>query len=237
MKNIILFYKQLRIKFIKNTTGFIHFKKEIGWSELIALAAVILSSYAIWQSHIAFKNAKILNKLDFRPTLCLRTQLYEINNKIPAHINIKNTGPVDAVQFQIQLYFLRYLPTKKKVGIAATGSDLQWTHDRLPPLKEINININRISLANMLPSIRSDEEQYRILEIRLTYRREVDLKEYSESAFYFTNPKGRFVNENDNSLDSEIYTAIKEAAFKRFNIDKTSLDFSSDKLHSLIEKK
>ena len=228
MKKPLLFYKQLCIEILKNATKLVHFEKKFGWSELIALLAIILSGLAIWQSYSALNNARILNKLDFRPTLSLRAQLYEINNKIPAHISIKNTGPIDAVQLQIQFYFLKYLPTKKQVGIAATGSDLQWTLDRLPPLKQVNIKINRIALTDMLPSIRSEEEDYRILEIRLTYRREVDLKKYSESAFYFVNQEGRFVSENDNSLDPEIYTSIKDAAFKRFNIDKTSLDCSSD---------
>lgn len=207
------------------------FERKFGLSEIIALIAVVISTIAIRQSHLARRDARILDKLDFRPTLSLRAQLHGID-KIPAHINIKNKGAVDAIQVQIKFYFLKYLPYKKKVGAAATGSDLQWTIDRLPPLKQVNIKINETSLATLLPAINT-EEHYRILEIFLTYRRDVDLRKYSESAFYFVNPEGKWVGEQSSSLNPETYNPIKEAVFNQFNIQPDLLDMSPDKLHSL----
>ncbi len=155
----------------------------------------------------------------------------KINDKIPAHINIQNKGPVDAVQVQIQFYFLRYFPTKKKVRAIATGADLQWAIDRLPSLKTATIKLNESSLNTLLPAI-NFEKHHRILEILLTYRREVDLKKYSESAFYFVSQEGKWVSEISNALDSETYTPIKEAAFSRFKVKSNMLDHS-DTLHEL----
>ncbi len=205
---------------------------KIGLLEIIALLALILSGISIWQSFIARNDAKILNKLDFRPTLSLRAQLEKINDKILAHINIRNKGPVDAIQLQVQFHFLRYLPNQQKVVASATGSDFQWTIDRLPSLKQANIEINESSLDTSLPTIMDSEKHYRILEIRLSYRREVDLKEYSESAFYFVSQEGKWVGETSNALDSEIYQPIKEAALSRFTVKSDMLDIS-DILHEL----
>lgn len=210
------------------------FKKKFGLSEIIATFAVILSGIAIWQSRIARNDARILNKLDFRPSLSLRAQLHKINDKIPAHLNIYNKGPVDAIQVKIQFHFLMYVPEAKKVAASATGSGFQWTIDRLPPLKQANIKINEESLYTLLPVISDDEKHYRILEIRLTYRREVDLKRYSESAFYFVSQEGRWVIETSNVLNSEIYKPIKEAALSRFTVKSDMLD-RGDILHELAE--
>jgi hypothetical protein len=53
---------------------------------------------------------------------------------------------------------------------------------------------------------------HNILEIRLQYRRAQDLEAYDVSAFYFINPDGRWVSEDDSSLRDAIYHALKEAA-------------------------
>ena len=211
---------------------FIQFEKKFGWPELIALGAIILSGLAIWQSHLARQDARILNKLDFRPTLALRAHLRKTGS-IPAHINIKNTGPVDAIQVQVQFHFLRYFPDQNNIRAAMTmtGSDLQWTIERLPPLKSVDIKFNETLLSSYLPAI-NFEQHHRILEILLIYRREVDLKEYNESAFYFMSQEGLWVTENNTALDSELYKPIKEAVFSRFNIQSDLLDRLSDTLHS-----
>ena len=124
-----------------------------------------------------------------------------IDNKIPAHINLKNKGPVDAIQVQIQFHFHRYLPRIQKIKASATGSEHQWTIDRLPPLKQANIKIKESSLNTLLPAIKDSQKYYRILEIRLIYRREVDLKKYSESAFYFVSQEGKWESENKRRWD------------------------------------
>jgi hypothetical protein len=208
------------------------FEKKFGLSEIIATVALILSGVAIWQSILARNDARILNKLDFRPTLSLRAQLQNINDKIPAHINLKNKGPVDAIQVEVQFHYHRYFPDKKKAGASATGSDQQWTIDRLPSLKQVNIRINEPLLDSLLPAMSDIEKYYRILEIRLNYRREVDLKEYSESAFYFVSQEGKWVSERSSALNSEFYEPIKKAAISRFTVMSDMLN-GSDNLHEV----
>jgi len=211
---------------------FFNFENKFGWAEAIALGALIISGCAMHHSRVALDNATIINRLNFRPKLSLQTR-FQSSNNIPAYIAIKNTGPVDAIQLQIQFHFLRYFSKTNMINASATGSDLQWTIDKLPPLKSKIITLDDIFLQNLLPVVTDSEKHHRILEIRLIYRRDAGLKEYTESAFYFTNQNGNFVAEDNSSLDPAIYNPIKKAAFKRFNIDTASLNLSSDILHDL----
>ena len=87
------------------------FERKFGLSEIISGLALILAAIAIWQSGIARDDVRTLNKLDLRPKLLLDAHLKRINESIPAHINIKNEGPVDAIQVQMQFYFLMTYPT------------------------------------------------------------------------------------------------------------------------------
>lgn len=209
----------------------IKLEKKFGWSELIAIIAVMVSGIAIYQSHLARKDVEKINKLDFRPTLALRAQLYHLK-RIPPHIAITNNGPVDAVQLRARFYVLRYFPKKKKIGAVATGSNLQWTISRLSPTKTATIKIKESQLSSLLPVFENKEN--RVLEMRLTYRRDVDLKQYSVSAFYFMNQEGKWVNERSSSLDAKIYNPIKEAAFNRFVI-RPDFKIGEDTLHEVTE--
>lgn len=213
----------------------IEFQRKFGLSEIIAGLALILSAVAIWQSSIARNDSRILNKLDFRPILALHAQLERINDKIPAHINIRNKGPVDAVQVRIQFYFHRYLPATREIKVSATGSDVRWAIERLPALKHVNIKIDERLLNNLLPVFSDGEKHYRILEIRLNYRRDADLREYSESAFYFVSQEGKWVGEDSSALNDEIYTPIKEAAFGHFVDPRLDMLDMSDTLHEISE--
>ena len=210
------------------------FEKKISFSKIFIFFALLLSVVAIWQSYKVMNDLRMLNKIDFRPKIALQARLKKISDKIPAHINIINRGPVDAIQVQVRFYFHKYFPKLQKVHASATGSDLQWTIDKLAPLKPENIEINESSLNDLLPAISNNEKHYHILEIRLNYRHEVGLKEYSESAFYFVSPEGKWVNETSSALNSEIYKPIKEAAFSRFTA-RSDMLFRSDILHVLSE--
>jgi len=211
------------------------FEKKFGVSEIIALVALAFSGVAIWQSHLTRNDTKILNKLNFRPTLALQAKLKKTNNTIPAHLNLINKGPIDAVQVQVQFYFHKYSEEQQKVVISGWDSGQQWTLDRLPSLKQVNIGVNELSLKGMLPALSDHEKYCRILEIRLNYRREVDLKKYSERAFYFVNPDGEWVSERDSTLNSDFYKEIKEAVFGSFTVNSDQIDFS-DTLHGLSDE-
>jgi len=50
------------------------------------------------------------------------------------------------------------------------------------------------------------------MELRLRCRRSTDRRTYEDRAFYFINPAGHWVNENDASLDDSVYGEIKAAA-------------------------
>ena len=91
------------------------FDKKFGLSEIIAAVALILSGVAIWQSILARNDAKIINKQGFRPSISLKAQLHKISDKIPAHISLKNKGPVDAIQVEVQFHYHKYSPEKQEV--------------------------------------------------------------------------------------------------------------------------
>ncbi len=196
-------------------------------SLIIAALGALAACGAIWQSSLARNDTRILNKLDLRPILSIRSRLQE-NTNFPTHILIQNNGPVDAIQLQVSISILKYFPKIEKVRLVMTSSDLQWTIDKLPPLKKHAIKVNLGVIDSMLPAF--EHKEYRILEIRLLYRREVDAREYSESSFYFVSPEGKWVSERSSALDSKVYEPIKKAAFQRFSAQLDMIDIS-DPLH------
>jgi len=187
---------------------------KIGLSNFIAFAALVLSFVSIGQSCLARRDAAKVNKLDLRPELTVYARLYQDGTATP-YIDITNKGPVDAVQVEIGLYVLRYSPERKKIMLGGTTGELQWTFERLPHLKATTLKVSELDLYSLFPALDSEEKGNQAVELRLTYRREVDLKQYTASAFYFMNEEGRFVSEGDPSVDSEIYEPIRKTVFTK----------------------
>jgi hypothetical protein len=183
--------------------------------QLIGVGLSILALYVSWRAYdnsvLARKDARAISGLDLKPKISLNTLFKEIN-KIPPHYVISNNGPVDALQIEVQLISHRYRKDISKIKVSTTGSDERKIIPKLPPLTNIAFKFPELWL-DVNARIEQPPE-HNIMEIRISYRRPPDMMKYTESAFYFINKEGRWVAENDNSLDKDIYAPIKNAMFE-----------------------
>jgi hypothetical protein len=177
----------------------------------VSLVALIISG---WSAFLSTRNNEVthrLSKLDFRPSLRLYS-LFKSIGKTPPHWELTNIGPVEAVQVKVQLISHRYFPTRQMIQVSLTGSDevtsilkiapQEWKWKAFPEgWLETNARLQNPPQCN-------------IIEILLTYRRPQDLKEYSESAYYFVDPNGFWVPERSSSLKGELYESMKAALLK-----------------------
>lgn len=195
---------------------YFEFEKKFGYSELIAIFAVILSISALYQSYTARKDTRAITKLDLTPNLRMDITFRE-NNSYKSYVVIENAGPVDAVQFEFQYSILQISSVGSTTGRASiTGIE--------HPKKIENIGANKITTFPLpVPSIpwlidmlkmKCDLNGGNVFETVISYRRESDLKQYAHRAFFFLNPEGQIVSEYDNSLPKNIYEPIIRAAYK-----------------------
>jgi len=214
----------------------IRFERKFGYSEVIALIAVGFSLYAIWQASSAREDARLISGLDLRPNISLRSDFKRIKisrkpdtkaikEKAPYFL-ITNQGPIDAIQMEVQLFIHQYSQTTDKLGKTVTSSCYHWIIEQLPPLKSKTFTIDTWIYGQPAASPASWNS---VLEIRLTYRRNPDMHEFSQSAYYFVGPQEFWVSEKDHSsLNTERYRPIVKAAIAQ------RLDFPrrrSDILH------
>ena len=100
-------------------------------------------------------------------------------------------------------------------------SNPDWFIQRLPPLKPKKIEINKFDRSqfdSLLPAIKESPTN-RVLEVQITYHRDVDRKKYTEFSFYFKTLEGKWVDENDSALESLIFNPIKKAVHQRRTVD------------------
>jgi len=199
------------------------------WVPLIASGVAII--VAIHANIISSRNSEIayqLSKLDFRPLIQLNT-LFNPVGKVPPHLTVRNIGPIEAVQVNIQMYSHRFLQTGK-LGVTLRESTNDIFIEKLSPQKGKAFEFNNSWLnTNARLAI---PVQNNVMEIRIIYRRPQDLKEYDESAFYFVNPNGVWVPETESSLNTDFYEALKAELFG--TIIKDSLvykEWGGDRLH------
>ena len=205
----------------------------IGISGALSIAALFVSMHSDYVSKQAREDARAINKLDIFPIVELSTNFQGIRGKPPYFI-VKNSGPVPAEQLEVQLVRHMYGPKRGGEGGTTTfvwGSQEQYRVAKLEPRSGRVFEFPK-SWLNF--DVRTYKPlHHNIIEIRLKYRRPVDLAAYEESAFYFINPEGRWVGEDDNSLPPEVYNPIKSAVFRRAS-ERELRHLDRDKLHRIV---
>lgn len=196
------------------------FEKKFGYSEIIALIAIIFSLSAIWQSHLVREDARLISGLDLIPNICLtsdfkrikiakKPDLKEIKEKGPYFL-VENKGPIDAIQLEVQMFIHKYSPDTGRLKTGITSSMHHWVIEKLPPLK---IKVFPIDDWFYMQPAATSPFWHSVLEIRLSYRRNPDLHKFSKRAFYFVGPQEFWVSERDYStLNTERYIPIVRAA-------------------------
>lgn len=195
----------------------------------ISTFALIVSVYAVYVTTQARKDARAVAGLDLRPALALDSQLRWVKD-IPPHYTVTNNGPVEVVQLEIQPISHRYAGDGDELTLTSYTSEERQTVMSLAPLSDVSFRISDQSLAEAARKIK--KLKYNAMEIRLTYRRPPDMRKFVQSAFYFINPDGRWVEESNASLKPDIYDAVKEAVLRAANQPLSSY-LSSDRLHSI----
>jgi len=174
-----------------------------GLALVVAIHANIISSR---NTLVAYR----LSKLDFRPIIRLDT-LFRSAGKTPPHLTVTNIGSIDALQVKIQMYSHRFFPETGEIQVIVQDSTNNIFIEGIRPQESRAFKFNNTWL-NVSARLETPV-QNNVIEIRITYRRPQDLKEYDESAFYFVNPDGLWASEKDSSLNTEFYETIKVAVF------------------------
>lgn len=203
--------------------------KKIGYSELIAVAALVISVFAVWFSYESRQHSIKISGIELQPEIKVNAFLNKSKFK-KLHVIVYNNGPVEALQLVVKFVSHRYFEALKGIRVSGTGSETTYIETKLPPLKSIAFEIPEHFLY--VNAMLQEPKVHNILELRVTYRRPPDFKQFSESAFYFVNPEGLWVSENSTSLRSEQYEALKEAAFAMLNKN-VSADLGWDPLHQV----
>lgn len=197
----------------------------------VSLVALLISGLSLF---LYMKNSEVtqkLAKLDFHPILSLDT-LFVTIGKIPPHWELTNIGPVEAVQVKVQLISHRYYPTTEMIQISLTGPGGTTSISTIAPQETKSYTFPKGWLDTNARL--QNPPQCNIIEILLTYRRPQDLREYSESAYYFVDPNGFWVPETSSSLKGELYESMKAALLKINRKGPMSLlyrEWGGDSLH------
>jgi hypothetical protein len=196
----------------------------------ISFIALLISG---WSASLSTRNSEVtrrLSKLGFRPVLRLETLLRPAGKSLP-HWQLTNTGPLEAVQIKVQMILHRYFPETKMVQGHVTAT---WNTSAIPKLEPQETKAYAFREGFLETESRiQNPPQYNIMEILLTYRRPQDLKEYSESAYYFVNPNGLWVHEEESSLKGELYESMRAALVKMDRLGPVSVyrEWPGDPLH------
>lgn len=209
------------------------------WVSVIAVGLSILSlknsNFAINEARkandIAEKNHKLtrqVERLDLRPQIKFGAEFNQIKD-IPAHFFIKNSGPVEAVQVQVEFFIHRYSEKERKIKLRLSGSDWLYDLPELKPQERKSYPLPQDLLSNvaLIGSFNVNA-----LEARITYLRNPDRKVFSERAFYLLNPNGFLVSLSDKSISGETYGNIKKAILSN-NVPEVELMGGYDQLFPL----
>jgi hypothetical protein len=176
------------------------------------LIPIVISVFALKTAMEAKDDARKIYLLDIWPELQIQTSLNPIKNHASG-FTVKNRGPVKAVQLKIALIAYRYQNgSGRESSSFVIGSDQQYE------LKELASNERKVfTISDSVASNARFQkpEHFNVLEIRLSYRRESDMNKQTKSAYYFINPEGKWVSENDSSLTPKIYDPIKNEILSR----------------------
>lgn len=204
------------------------FEKKIGWSEIVAIVAAIISSFALWLSYWAWQDSRAISGLNLIPIVHLTANMPK-NEHSSSYFTVLNVGPTDALQLEIQLVFHAYSPKTNTIDGSVSTTWHKWAVPSLSPSSQKSFKLPAKELVQRINLLKNPENQ--VIELQMTYRRQPDKKKYMYSSFYFVNPEGRWVNEEDQSLSGNIYAAIKQSIFRALNKEENPGWNLSDKLH------
>ena len=181
------------------------------WAIIVSAGAFLFSGIALYLSYSDPSRLVAEAILEQSPNVILnwRFNTVEIGGgtTIPPHLSIQNVGPIAASQLRIWIFEWRvYLNSEAK--IRSINSDCVWVFSRLDPFKDTIVGVSKMCLwpLSIPPAIS-------VFEIRMHYRREVDLKPYLKRAFAIKSNDGIWKNAYsipDDSLKQPLLNIINK---------------------------
>jgi len=174
-------------------------------SVIISSLAFILSCVATYVAYLAWLDSRKLAGLYLSPEF----DLVESFQNSPPSFKVYNRGPVEAIYFEAEqvLHFYQ----DGKIAHSQGQGENRYKADKFNPQKKVSIIFDKTLLSN---AKLQKPPEHNVLEVRLLYRRQSDKKLFRKSAFFFTNPKGSWVGEYDDTLIPSTYEPIKVALIK-----------------------
>ena len=188
----------------------------------IAIFALLVAGYSARIAREARSDSRKVLHLDLEPDI--KSRGFTVREEIPGfivlgsncHLTIQNDGPIDAIQLLVRLGHRRFNSSKGFLDATVSGTDAEWKIDELAPGKSENIGIDcsLIDVSEIFPEVPAEEK---LVELRISYRRDSDRKMFVKRGVYFFNPRGECVNDRHGSVSTPEYDAIKKAAQKSWD--------------------
>lgn len=194
---------------------------------LVSIKSCSIANSSLNASTESNENYKKVEKLELNPEIKFNINFEGIKGS-PPYFTIQNFGPIDATQVVVELVINRYDQEKDRF-INIFSTDQRVVINNLSTLQSKSYEISQHFLD--VNSRLGKPLNQNVIEARISYRKEPDLQLFIKRAFYFIDPAGKWVGENNNNLKDEIYSIMKESLLNKFN--DTGILFHGDALHDL----
>ena len=210
---------------------------------IVPIITVLISSIALFCAKEANKISKqarddfrLVEKLDLAPKILFQAN-FGTHDKIPAHLFIKNTGPIEAINVTVRLLELRYIPNPNpRLAAMADSADI-FNVPNLSPGKHHIFNLPNHWNYKYFYEVRKRTSipiDHFIIEAFISYSKDPERKLFNFRSFYFFDKDGNIISETSIKSKEE-YKEMLEYIYKT-KIDKNLIDDSymqTDILHSV----
>jgi len=201
---------------------------------ILSLAALYFSCQANNIAKESSVEERQISKQFLEPSVHLRANMSNVEGSRP-HIILTNEGPIKATLIELRIYELRYDMNKHKMDSAVIKES--WKHDSLNPNESRTFilwgNWLKYEYYKGLSTTERRPIEHYVLEAYLSYHRDSDLRFYQRRAFYFFDPDGHILKEND-VLNSTVFSDVLAAA-RTSRLDsmlaETSIRLNTDIMH------
>ncbi len=197
-------------------------------SFVIAVGSFWTSCQSLEVSRATRSDARAVARLDLRPSLTLQVERAG-KDGLPLTLRLTNDGPIEATELVVEPIKYEYWGKDRRFKTASKNSILRFTHPKLDSQQSTTVAYDEQWLRSL--AVTSQPPDYSVLGIRIEYRHPMDKRPFTEAAFFFVNPEGRWVEEGDSSLPLKIYDPIRSSLLEFVN----RVDFMSPgiKLYTL----
>jgi len=181
---------------------------------ILSITAIIIAVCSVYISYEVKDIAYDTSLLGIEPKIGIKADLNS-DNEGNGYIGIKNTGTIDVVDINIEMYEYRFSSGMIHSSFKEEYRDKEvfwenkyhWEIENLKVNKEVTIEFEVEELNNRM-RLFEDLKYKVIIVIKIDYFREPGREKFSKRSFYIMNDEGICVNEKDDSVTDENYRRI-----------------------------